>query len=112
MKAGDRVICIKRLPWRGVISGDIYNGPKHNEKLIIEKVNSDGCLRFAEYPLVEGIGYMPQHFRKLDDSTSGFISTSLSKELAKEAGKVKKDEGSEEEKYLEEEKVFTTEEEF
>ena len=77
MKAGDRLLCIKKGAWTYVLSGEIYpyKSPKYGEIVTIKSINYRGSLFLVGYQHP----HVPRHFIPLQPSTNA-----LSKELAED----------------------------
>lgn len=64
-KRGQRVVCIKKGPWKNKVNDDEI-GPKYKEELIIDEIVTDilgdECLVFDNYPHM----YLSWRFRPVE----------------------------------------------
>jgi len=91
MKAGDRVVCIKKGQWQNTITSEPVCGPKYGDILIIDGVNDRGYLLFEQYRYQLGrndFGLLPERFAILQDNFAEQILAKASEEHKKMKPKV------------------------
>ena len=104
MKVGDKVV------WIGDFDITFGPTPEKDKEYTIDYIKPNTGLILKELTLPTGFSWDPQYWRKVDpisevNHSEDFISTPLTKELAEEADKVRREVDVPE-------RVYTTEEQF